>query len=461
MPAPSVTILQPFVTAADPAPCYPTRMEARTAHAMIRFGLGRRGTEAPPADPLAWLAAQIESPDPAAFDPRLPNTADGLTILREQNKLRLTGGDSLIKPLLDEDAAAHAANVLSTTAPFRERLVLFWANHFTVSLRNGRVAAVIGPYLREAIRPNVTGSFAGLLLAVMRHPAMLMYLDNGGSVGPNSRAAQGNPNGGPNRRGLNENLARECLELHTVGADANYTQADVTEFAKILTGWSLEMQSLTPGFLFREGAHEPGAKTLMGRRFGPGEAGGLEALSFLAHHPATHRRLATKLVRHFVADTPPPDAVHIIEGVLRDTGGDLAAASLALLRLPAAWSPLTKLRAPVDFAIAALRALDLPADKLPPLRGSLQSLGQPLWNAPLPNGWPDVAAEWTSPEAVMRRIDWSHGLAERARDQDPAEIADAALGPLLRPATRDAMRHAGSRRDALTLLLTSPEFQRR
>ena len=235
----------------------------------------------------------------------------------------------------------------------------------------------------------------------------------------------------------------------------------MTEFAKVLTGWSLEMQSLTPGFLFREGAHEPGSKTLMGRRFGPGEAGGLEALSFLAHHPATHRHLATKLVRHFVADTPPPDAVRSIEGVLRDTGGDLAAASLALLRLPAAWSPLTKLRAPVDFAIAALRALDLPPDKLPPLRGSLQAMGQPLWNAPLPNGWPDVAAEWTSPEAVMRRIDWSHGLAGRARDQDPAEIADAALGPLLRPATRDAMRHAGSRRDALTLFLTSPEFQRR
>jgi uncharacterized protein (DUF1800 family) len=432
-------------------------MDTRTTQAMIRFGLGRRGTEALPDDPLAWLAQQVEAPDPAAFDPRLPSTADGLTVLREQNKLKLKGEESLVRPLLEEDVAAHTDNILTTPAPFRERLVWFWFNHFTVSVRAGGVSAVIGPYLREAIRPNVTGGFAGLLLAVMRHPAMLIYLDNAGSVGPNSNAAR-NANG---RRGLNENLARECLELHTVSPDAGYTQADVTEFARILTGWSIDQQRLFPGFLFRPNAHEPGSKTLMGRRFGPGEEGGIAALDFLARQPATHRHLATKLVRHFVADDPPPDAVRTIEGVLRDTDGDLGAASTALLHLPEAWTPLTKLRSPVDFAVAALRALDLPPDKRPPLRGALQALGQPLWNAPLPNGWPDVAAEWSAPEAVMRRIDWSQAVASRAGDQDPAAVADAALGPLLRPETRDAMRHAGSRHDALTLLLTSPEFQRR
>lgn len=432
-------------------------MDQHAAQAMIRFGLGRRGTEAIPDDPLAWLAQQVEAPDPAAFDPGLPSTADGLTVLREQRKLKLKGEESLIRPLLEEDVTAHTDNILTTPAPFRERLVWFWFNHFTVSVRAGGVNAVIGPYLREAIRPNVTGGFAGLLLAVMRHPAMLIYLDNAGSVGPSSNAAR-NANG---RRGLNENLARECLELHTVSPDAGYTQADVTEFARILTGWSIDQQRLFPGFLFRPGAHEPGTKTLMGRHFGPGEAGGIAALDFLARHPATHRHLATKLVRHFVADDPPPCAVRTIEDVLRDTDGDLGAASIALLHLPEAWTPLTKLRSPVDFAVAALRALDLPPDKRLPLRGALQALGQPLWNAPLPNGWPDVAAEWSAPEAVMRRIDWSQALASRAGDQDPASIADAALGPLLRPETRDAMRHAGSRHDALTLLLTSPEFQRR
>ncbi|MGI4939676.1 MAG: DUF1800 domain-containing protein [Janthinobacterium lividum] len=434
-------------------------MDTITAQAMIRFGLGRRGTETLPDDPVAWLTQQVEAPDPATFDPRLPSTADGLTVLREQRKLKLKGEESLIRPLLEEDVAAHTDNILTTPAPFRERLVWFWFNHFTVSVRAGGVNAVIGPYLREAIRPNVTGGFAGLLLAVMRHPAMLIYLDNAGSIGPNSAAARnGNGNG---RRGLNENLARECLELHTVSPGAGYTQADVTEFARILTGWSIDQQRLFPGFLFREGAHEPGEKILLGRRFGPGEAGGIAALDFLAQHPATHRHLAIKLVRHFVADDPPPDAVRTIEGVLRDTGGDLGAASTALLHLPAAWTPLVKLRSPVDFAVAALRALDLPPDKRPPLRGTLQALGQPLWNAPLPNGWPDAAAEWAAPEAVMRRIDWSQAVASRAGDQDPAAIADAALGPLLRPETLDAMRHAGSRHDALTLLLTSPEFQRR
>ncbi len=435
-------------------------MDAQTAHALIRFGLGRRGEEAVPTDPVAWLTQQVEAPDPAPFDARLPTTADGLTVAREQFKLALPPGASLIKPLFEQDVLAQTGQLLTTAAPFRERLVWFWANHFTVSTRQGGTQAVVGPYIREAIRPNVTGPFFGMLLAVMRHPAMLMYLDNNNSFGPNSTA------GRAQKRGLNENLARECLELHTVSPAAGYTQGDVTEFARVLTGWSIDYQRLFPGWLFRPGAHEPGMKTAMGRHFAEGEAGGIAALQFLASHPATHRHLATKLVRHFVSDTPAPDAVRTIEGVLRDTDGDLGAASIALVHLHDAWTPLTKLRAPQDYAVAALRALDLPADKQPPLEGVLSNLGQPLWTAPLPNGWPDQAADWAAPEAMMRRIDWAYGVAAHAAgggagDRDPAAVADAALGPLLTPRTRDGMRGAGSRRDALTLLFTSPEFQRR
>jgi len=430
-------------------------MDARTAHAMNRFGLGRRANEALPEDPVAWLTQQVEALDPAAFSPGLPNAADGLTVLREQNKLTLPPNTSLVKPLHDQDVAAHTAQLLTTTAPFRERLVWFWANHFTVSTRAAGLSAVAGPFMREAIRPNVTGSFAGLLLAVMRHPAMLMYLDNASSAGPNS------PVGKNQRRGLNENLARECLELHTVSPAAGYTQADVTEFARILTGWSVDLQRLFPGYLFRDGTHEPGNKVLLGRRFGPGEVNGIAALDWLARHPATYRHLATKLVRHFVSDDAPPDAVTTIAGVLRDTEGDLAAASIALVHLDAAWTPLAKLRTPQDLAVAALRALDLPADKQPGLGPALATLGQPIWTAPLPNGWADAAPEWTAPEAMMRHIDWSYALAGRAGEHDPAAVADAALGPLLTARTRDAMRGAGSRRDALTLLFTSPEFQRR
>ena len=424
---------------------------------MIRFGLGRRGSEPLPTEPVRWLQQQVESEDAASFDPRLPNTADGLTLLRESNRLNLPS--SVVVPAFQADVKAQTEQLLTTAAPFRERLVWFWANHFTVSTRQGGTTAVIGPYIREAIRPNVNGPFFAMLLAVMRHPAMLMYLDNNNSIGPDSQA------GKAQKRGLNENLARECLELHTLSPASGYTQTDVTEFAKIITGWSVELNRLLPGYQFREGSHQPGAKTVLGKHFPPGEAGGIAALEFLAHHPATTRHLATKLVQHFVADVPPEPAIRTIDGVLRDTGGDLGAASIALLHLEDAWKPLMKLRSPQDFAVAVLRALDLPPDKQVPLQGILGNLGQPLWTAPLPNGWADVASEWAAPEAMMRRIDWSHGIAaqagDRPGDRDPHAIADATLGPLLRPATATAIRTAGSRRDALTMLLASPEFQRR
>ena len=253
-----------------------------------------------------------------------------------------------------QDAAAQLGNALTTPSPFRERLVWFWTNHFTVSLRRGDCAALVGAFVEEAIRPHVTGRFVDMLLAVMRHPAMLLYLDNVASAGPNSPAGQ------RGKRGLNENLARECLELHTVSPAAGYTQADVTNFARVLTGWSIDLRGDPPGFRFRPFTHEPGEQTVMGRRFPPGEEGGVAALRFLAAHPETHRFLAGKLVRHFVADDPPEDAVRRIAGVLRDTDGDLGAAAAMLTTLEAAWQPQTKLRTPLDHVIATLRALEAP-----------------------------------------------------------------------------------------------------
>jgi len=317
------------------------------------------------------------------------------------------------------------------------------------------VLGLIGPYVQDAIRPHVTGRFSDMLRAVMHHPAMLDYLNNLWSVGPDSE--HGRPLGG----GLNENLARECLELHTVSPDAGYSQADVTNFARILTGWSIELKNDPPGFLFRPRIHEPGEFAVMGRTFPDGEEGGVAALRFLANHPATHRFLATKLVRHFVADTPPPDAVRRIEGILRDTRGDLSSAAAGLVGLDAAWEPSTKLRTPLDLVVASFRVLEAPPDPSPPFLGILAGLGQPLWTAPAPNGWPDTAADWSGPEAMMRRIDWAFAVSGRIGDRDPMPLAEASLGPLYRPATRDAMARAGSRREAMTLLLTSPEFQRR
>ena len=429
-------------------------MDTRTAQALIRFGLGRRGEQAPPGDPAGWLAGQVRGPDPARLDPA-PNAADGLRALRADRQDKPAPGDRQVPKLFRAEATALVGVALTTDAPFRERLVRFWANHFAIAIRQGGCAAVAGAFVQEAIRPHVTGRFGDMLLAVMRHPAMLMYLENAGSVGPDSLAGQ------RSHRGLNENLARECMELHTLSPASGYTQADVTAFANVITGWSVDMQEPSPGFLFRPNAHEPGAKTIMGRSFPPGEQGGVLALAFFAQHPATHRFLATKLARHFVADEPPADAVRRIEGVLRDTGGDLGQASLALIGLPAAWQPLAKLRQPQDFVIATLRTLDLPADKRPDALAIMRGLGQPLFDPPLPNGWSDRAADWAAPEAMMRRVDWSYGVAGREGRADPMALADASLGPLLHASTLDAMRHAGSRRDALTLLLASPEFQRR
>ncbi len=429
-------------------------MDTRTAHALVRFGLGRRGNEPLPADPTAWLLDQLRQPDPTRLDDP-PTTVKGLTALREDRATKPPPGESQAKKLFQAQAAAQLANAVTTPAPFRERLVWFWTNHFVVSLRRGECTAVAAAFVEEAIRPHVTGRFGDMLLAVMRHPAMLLYLDNAGSFGPDS------PVGQKTHRGLNENLARECLELHTVSPLAGYTQADVTSFANILTGWSVELKTDPPGFRYRPMAHEPGVQTVLGRQFPPDEEGGVAALAFLANHPATHRFLATKLVRHLVADEPPPDAVRKIEAVLRDTHGNLGAASAALVKLDAAWQPGTKLRTPMELLIASVRALDVSPDKIPNMVGILGGLGQPLWTAPAPNGWPDRAADWAAPEAMLRRIDWASGFAGRIGDRDVLDISDANRGPLLRPETREAIRRAGSRRDAMTLLLTSPEFQRR
>ena len=434
-------------------------MDPRTAQALIRFGLGRRGEEPIPSDPAAWLNDQLRQPDPTRIDPP-PSTVRGLEALRFDRQNKPPPDQRTVRPLFQAEARAELENALTTPAPFRERLVRFWTNHFTVSVRGG-TAAVAGAFVEEAIRPNVTARFETMLLAVMHHPAMLIYLNNAQSVGPDSLAGQ------RSHRGLNENLARECMELHTVSPAAGYTQADVTNFAKILTGWSIDLRSDPPGFRFRPAAHEPGEQVVMGRRFPPGEEGGIAVLRFLANHPSTHHFLATKLARHFVADDPPPEAVRPIEAALRDTRGNLGAAAASLITLEAAWQPGAKLRDPQDYVIACMRALDLPPEQRAGMNlpGIVGSLGQPFWNAPQPNGWPDRASDWAAPEAMMRRIDWAYGVSGRVagpqNGRDAAELAEATLGPLLSADTLQAVHRAGSRRDAMTLLLTAPEFQRR
>ena len=429
-------------------------MNTDAAHALIRFGLGRRGAEPLPADPRGWALAQLTGADPGPAG--LASSQDGLRALHYDREQKPPPEDRKVPPLARENDRILVQHALATASPFRERLVWFWTNHFTVSIRQGGTNAVAAAFMQEAIRPHVTGRFGDMLLAVMRHPAMLMYLDNAGSVGPDS------PAGLRQKRGLNENLARECMELHTLSPASGYTQADVTSVAKLITGWSVDLQADPPGFRFRPATHEPGGQTVLGRAFPPGEPGGVEALAFFAGHPSTHRFLASKLARHFVADNPPAGAVDRIAFVLHNSGGDLGAAARAIVALPEAWAnPLAKLRDPKDYILAVARAADLAPDRQANLTGILAGLGQPLFNAKLPNGYGDTAGDWAAPEAMMRRIDWAFGYTGRCKDIDAEKLAETCLGPLLRAETREAMGRAGSRRDALTLLFTSPEFQRR
>ena len=427
-------------------------MTPLAAHAAIRFGLGSRPEAPVPADPSAWLAAQV-APLP---DLPGPSLGDIQAALRAQRRdIRHPGVGDIFRT----ESLAWATRMIATRAPFAERWANFWTNHLTVSRRAFQTTAWLGHYQR-AIRAQCFGRFEDLLLAAYRHPAMLGYLDQTNSTGPSSPV-------GRRGRGLNENLARECLELHTVTPAARYRQQDVAILARILTGWSAgrgEQFSEANGFLFRADAHEPGTKRLLGRDFPEGEAGGAEALRFLANHPATHRALAARLARHFVTDNPPRATLAWIEGALRDSGGDLSAVARAILAEPEAQAPLRKLRSAQDYAIAMLRALGMGAEAAPVLLATLTRLNQSLWNAPAPDGWSDAANEWAAPEQLMRRLDWAVELAGRAAASgtaDPNTLAETLLGPLARTETLNVMRRAGSARDAIVVLLASPEAQRR
>lgn len=463
----------PFATIARAETGYNPAINNANAQAAIRFGLGNTPGQPADADPRGALKAQLTGPDPGqeagAFD-GLPAGLDGVDAIKADNMERralMLAGTPLPGNFVSQAHALYYADVVAqmgwaatTIASFRERLVWFWTNHFTVSILQGETAPLVGAMVREAIRPHVNGNFTDMVLAVERHPAMLRYLANENSIGPNSVAGIRSGNG------LNENLGRECMELHTVGLKAGYSQADVTAMAKLLTGWSVADSATggdATGYKYRPNAHEPGPQIVLGRSFDGGEQAGIDALTFLATYPTTYNLLAAKLVTHFVADNPPPEVVARIAAVLRNTGGDLGAASAALVDLPEAWKPLTKLKTPLEYVISAIRAAPPQDDQPVDYIGTLNQLGQPLWAAPLPNGWPDVAASWDGADAIMARINWAFTYAGRFQngEVEPSDIAGTALGGLLRPATAQAIAQAGSRREAVTMLFTAPEFQRR
>jgi uncharacterized protein (DUF1800 family) len=357
-----------------------------------------------------------------------------------------------------DEAKARFATALGAEIGFSERLVWFWSNHFCVSADKGPVRSVCGAYEREAIRPHVVGRFAEMLQAVETHPAMLLYLDNARSVGPDSAAGRS--------RGLNENLAREILELHTLGVRTVYSQADVTSFAKIITGWSVipVRQDTVHGgeFTFNPRMHEPGAQTLIGKSYA--DAGfdqGRHALATLARHPATAKHIAVKLARHFVADDPPLALIERLTKRFLDTDGDLKEMAKSLVAAPEAWaSPRQKLKHPGEWIVAALRATGVnPADVRPVMQAQ-NLLGEPLWRPPAPNGFADDDGTWL--DGLAQRLDVANQFARMfGGEVDPKAVFEETLAPIASADTRQTIARAESRPQALALLLMAPEFQRR
>ncbi|WP_246688404.1 MULTISPECIES: DUF1800 family protein [unclassified Mesorhizobium] len=362
------------------------------------------------------------------------------------------------------EAQARFDKALGADAGFVERLVGFWSNHFCVSVAKGQIVrASAGAFEREAIRPFVLGRFADMLLAVEHHPAMLFYLDNQQSIGPDSRA------GKRRGRGLNENLAREIMELHTLGVGSGYSQTDVTSFAGMLTGWTMagrEGRLGEPGtFVFNANAHQPGQAVLLGKTYPDGGMGQAEAaLNDIAGQPATAQHIATKLARHFIADDPPPAAVARLARVFAKTDGDLRALAVTLIDMPETWStPLAKLRSPFDYVMALRRAIAASAGNEPQRTLHwLMALGQPLWEPPGPNGFPDSTDAWASAEGMKTRLDIAWQAARQANDiGNPNQMLASLIGPSVSDETRAAISRAESKQQGLALLLMAPEFQRR
>ncbi|MGQ0815246.1 MAG: DUF1800 domain-containing protein [Gemmatimonadota bacterium] len=437
--------------------------------ALNRFGLGARvGERDRISDGHGWLRGQLDSGPPALRAPAGNSPSEIADALR--NLRMMQGGEQdrrearrKIVQLASAEQRAALTERATTTRPFVERLVGFWSNHLCVSAAAKLpVSLLAGSYERDVIRPHVLGRFEDMVLASAKHPAMLLYLDNFQSIGPNSRGARAGGRLG-RQRGLNENYARELLELHTLGVNGGYTQNDVLELARILTGWSTDREIR---FEFRELAHEPSAKTLLGIRYE--EAGlreGERAMRALSRHPATSTFIATKLVTHFVADQPTASAVDRIARVFRTTDGDLHAVSAALIDLPEAWSEAArKFRTPQDWLVAVLRAFDA-RDASEALSPVLRQLRHPLWAPQAPKGFGDTTQEWADPDALLNRGELARTIARQTigkasgagfAPQRLLEVVDVANGNPLQALLADNSIPADER---IALAIAGPAFQ--
>jgi uncharacterized protein (DUF1800 family) len=464
------------------------------ALALHRFGLGPRAgsVAAVASDPRGALLAELDKPGigqivnsellsaaqatRAVFNFRQERQAR-LIAQRKEEEERKASGMSMVSMEAAEakpDGALPAAEAVpaqnfqrevkarfeAAFAPeigFVERLVWFWSNHFCVSA--DVTVSMTGAYEREAIRPHVLGRFADMLLASAGHPAMLFYLDNSRSIGPKSVA------GLVNNTGLNENLAREILELHTLGVRSVYTQADVISFAKVLTGWTFLPVPTNPDhggeFVFNPRLHEPGPQTVVGKVYPqPDAAQGRAVLADIARHPATAAHVARKLARHFCSDEPPDSLTERLARRFADTDGDLREIAKTLVQSPETWDEQRlKLKRPTEWLMSAWRGIGVVPDALRGLQ-AMAYLGERMWRPSAPQGFPDVQSAWI--DGLAQRLDIANRIAELVQERiEPAEFIDVALSSLATDETQQAIARAESRQQGLTLALMAPEFQRR
>lgn len=450
-----------------------------------RFGLGARPGELEGlGDPRTWLLDQLQGPSrtPLALED-LPDSASRFIEVRDLRLKRRAAQENgqdtsnalgrFVREAYIEQTAARYRHAASTDLPFHERLVHFWSNHFAVSADKQPLPAIAGLMENEAIRPNISNNFFDLLISVEKHPAMIVYLDNQRSIGPNSMLGKrANRRRSDQEFGVNENFAREILELHTLGVDGGYTQQDVTSFAKVLTGWSIGgandrgrfAEGLPGTFEFRDTIHEPGSQRILDKKYAQtGLPQGETVLRDLAVHPSTARFVSAKLARHFVADEPPATLVDDMTAAWLSSSGDLAAVYRTLVESEVAWNPAhRKYKTPHDFVISTMRAFDHVPDNSQFIVGALDLMGQTPFRPGSPEGWPDTAEQWGGADALYKRIEWSNTVARRIGSRiDPLALGDAVLGPRFEPEIRKAIERAESRTQGMTLFLASPDFQRR
>jgi len=449
------------------------------AIALNRFGLGAIADQPALADPPRWLVSQFDRyeplPTPWQPVPRTPALLDAWLAQQRAARQAPDGEKAGIRETYLRQAreayvaavGARVGSALQTPAPFVERLVHFWSNHFAVSVDKLAVVGLAGGFEADAIRPHVLGRFEDLLLAVVCHPAMLLYLDQAQSIGPRSPAGLRAESRQQRGRGLNENLAREILELHTLGVRSGYTQDDVTEFARALTGWTLPADGgdlVATTFRFVPALHEPGARTVLGRSYADGgEQQARTILHDLVAAPATAQHIARKLARHFVADDPPASLVQRLADTFSRTGGDLPSVYRELVAAPEAWQPASaKFKSPWDWSVSSLRALGRQSIPPPQAANLMNQLAQPVWRPGSPAGYDDVAPTWAAPDALLRRVEVAQRIAAQAGAAvDARALAPRVLAGALSDETTAAIARADNGAVALALLLVSPEFLRR